>query len=178
MIALLRVDHRLVHGQVAVAWFNHLNANTILVANDAVANDNFRKSAIRLAKPENAKLVMKSLDDSIKAINSGITDKYKMLIVVESVRDAEKLIVGTKGKITELNLGGTKVREGTKNYSKTINLTSEEEEMLTKLKNENVSIFIQQVPNEEKIFFKWDNEVNINEYLCDCAIISFNCNVR
>ncbi|MEE6726177.1 PTS sugar transporter subunit IIB, partial [Pediococcus acidilactici] len=49
MIKLVRVDHRLLHGQVAVSWFNSLGANTILVANDAVASDDFRKSAIRLA---------------------------------------------------------------------------------------------------------------------------------
>ncbi|WP_393964263.1 PTS sugar transporter subunit IIB, partial [Lactiplantibacillus plantarum] len=105
MIKLVRVDHRLLHGQVAVSWFNSLGANTILVANDAVASDDFRKSAIRLAKPDNAKLVMKSIEDSIKAINSGVTDKYKMLVVVESVADASKLIQETDGKIGELNLG-------------------------------------------------------------------------
>ncbi|MBC8863170.1 PTS sugar transporter subunit IIB, partial [Escherichia coli] len=71
-----------------------LDVNTILVANDGVAADDFRKSAIRLAKPEAAKLVMKSIDESIEAINSGVTDKYNMLIVVESVEDAYKLIHG------------------------------------------------------------------------------------
>ncbi|KAF5438707.1 MULTISPECIES: PTS sugar transporter subunit IIB [Pediococcus] len=150
MIKLLRVDHRLLHGQVAVSWFNGLDANTILVANDSVANDDFRKSAIRLAKPENAKLVMKSIDDSVQAINSGVTDKYKMLVVVESVADAKKLIEGTGGKIEALNLGGTKAREGTTNYSKTINLTVEEAEQIAELQQQNVDVYIQQVPNEDK----------------------------
>ena len=53
MIKLVRVDHRLVHGQVAVSWFNSLDVNTIFVVNDDVAKDDFRKSAIRLAIPEN-----------------------------------------------------------------------------------------------------------------------------
>lgn len=150
MIKLVRVDHRLLHGQVAVSWFNSLGANTILVANDAVANDDFRKSAIRLAKPDKAKLVMKSIDDSIKAIKSGATDKYKMLIVVESVADAEKLIKGTQDSIKTLNLGETKAGENTVNYSKTINLTHEDEEILVQLQQSDVDIYIQQVPNEDR----------------------------
>lgn len=153
MIKLLRVDHRLLHGQVAVSWFNSLDANTILVANDEVAQDDFRKSAIRLAKPENAKLVMKSVADSISAINSGVTDKYKMLITVESVKDANELIQGCAGKINSLNIGGTKPREGTKNYSKAVNLTNEEAKTLTALQKNNVSVYIQQVPNDKKQTF-------------------------
>lgn len=151
MISFLRIDHRLLHGQVAVSWFNELDANTILVANDSVAEDDFRKSAIRLAKPEQAKLVMKSIDDSITAINSGATDKYKLLIVVESVEDAEKLIKGTNNKISELNIGGTKQREGTKNYSKAVNLTDLEAKKLQALSKDGINVFIQQVPNEKRI---------------------------
>ena len=154
MIKLLRVDHRLVHGQVAVSWFNAVGANTILVANDAVAGDDFRKSAIRLAKPENAKLVMKSVEDSIAAINSGITDKYKMLIVVESVEDAVALILGTGDAITKLNLGGTKQRGGTKNYSKAINLTDEEAAKLTSLQQRGCDVSIQMVPSDSAVEFK------------------------
>lgn len=154
MIQFLRVDHRLLHGQVAVSWFNALDVNTILVANDGVAADDFRKSAIRLAKPEAAKLVMKSIDESIASINSGVTDKYNLLVVVESVGDAYKLIKGTNGKIPMLNLGGTKQREGTTNFSKAINLTAEEVEKLQELQKDTIDVFMQQVPNEKKVNFE------------------------
>ncbi|EFR96339.1 Probable phosphotransferase enzyme IIB component M6_Spy0801 [Listeria ivanovii subsp. londoniensis] len=154
MIQFLRVDHRLLHGQVAVSWFNALDVNTILVANDGVAADDFRKSAIRLAKPEAAKLVMKSIDESIASINSGVTDKYNLLVVVESVGDAYKLIKGTNGKISMLNLGGTKQREGTINFSKAINLTAEEVEKLQELQKDAIDVFMQQVPNEKKVNFE------------------------
>jgi len=97
---------------------------------------------------------MKSVNDSIEAINSGVTDKYQMLIVVESVADAEKLIRGTQGKITSLNLGGTKPRDGTKNYSKTINLTELESELLAGLQQDGVEVYIQQIPNESKQKFE------------------------
>ena len=92
MIKLLRVDHRLLHGQVAMAWTQSLDSDCILIANDAVVNDNIRKTTIKLAKPNGVKLVMKNIEDSIAALNAGVTDKYKLFIVVESIEDAYRLV--------------------------------------------------------------------------------------
>jgi len=94
MIVLTRVDHRLLHGQVAFSWTAHLSADCILVANDDAASDETKKTIIKLGKPSGVKLVIKNIDNSIKAINSGVTDKYKLFIVVESVDDAYKLVKG------------------------------------------------------------------------------------
>ena len=51
MIKLLRVDHRLLHGQVAFSWKNAVEADCILIACDAVMKDDLRKTSIKLAKP-------------------------------------------------------------------------------------------------------------------------------
>ena len=88
MIQLLRVDHRLLHGQVVFSWCSQLNPNCILIANDAAATDDVRKAALRLGKPNNAKLVIKTVEDSIAAINEGKTDKYSLMIVTGNVKDA------------------------------------------------------------------------------------------
>ena len=90
MIKLCRVDHRLLHGQVAYVWCRSLDADAILIVSDAAAKDEMRMATMRLAKPSGIKLVIKSVEDSIKAINRGVTDKYKLLDVVESVPDAEE----------------------------------------------------------------------------------------
>ena len=47
MIQLLRVDHRLLHGQVVFSWCGQLNPNCILIANDAAATDDVRKAALQ-----------------------------------------------------------------------------------------------------------------------------------
>ncbi|CAM3694982.1 Putative PTS permease [Erysipelothrix urinaevulpis] len=70
MIKLVRVDHRLLHGQVAFSWLGFLDANCVLIANDDVPNNNIRKNSLRMAKPANVKLVMKTVEDGIDAINS------------------------------------------------------------------------------------------------------------
>ncbi|MDF2790805.1 MAG: mannose/fructose/sorbose transporter subunit, partial [Neobacillus sp.] len=81
MIKLLRVDHRLLHGQVAFTWTNTLGADCILIANDDVPVNELRKTTIKLAKPQGIRLVIKNIADSIEALKSGVTDKYKLFIV-------------------------------------------------------------------------------------------------
>lgn len=52
MIILTRVDHRLLHGQVAFSWTQSIGADCILIANDDVPNNEIRKTTIKLAKPQ------------------------------------------------------------------------------------------------------------------------------
>lgn len=149
MIKLLRVDHRLLHGQVAFSWKSHVGADCILIANDAVMKDDLRKTSIKLAKPTGTKLVIKNIEDSIESINSGVTDKYKLLIVVESIKDAETLI--KKCGIKHLNLGGTKATANTRNISKAMNVTNEEEQILRDLVGSGVDVEIQMVPDDSAV---------------------------
>lgn len=74
MIKLTRVDYRLIHGQVAMSWTHALDVDCILCASDAVAKDDMRKAALRLARPSGVKLVIKDVDAAIEALNSGVTD--------------------------------------------------------------------------------------------------------
>lgn len=153
MLKLLRVDHRMLHGQVAFSWTNNIDADCILIANDGVANDELRKTTMKLAKPQGIKLVIKNIADSITALNSGVTDKYKLFIVVESVEDAYKLTKNVSF-IKSINLGGVKSKEGTKNISKAINLLPEEEEMLKELNEAGIEIEIRQLPTDTKVIYK------------------------
>jgi len=150
MIILTRVDHRLLHGQVAFSWTQSLGADCILIANDDVPNNEVRKTTIKLAKPQGVKLVIKNIADSIAALQSGVTDKYKLFIVVESVGDAYKLAEAYP-EIKKINLGGTKVKEGTRSIGKAVNVLPEEEELLKKLVNQGVEVEIRQVPNDKKV---------------------------
>lgn len=94
MIKLLRVDYRLIHGQITTSWVGQLGCDCILIANDKVPGDVLRKNALKLAKPPETKLVMKTVEDSIEAINSGVTDKYKLFVIVENVQDARRMVEG------------------------------------------------------------------------------------
>lgn len=149
MITLVRVDHRLLHGQVAFSWTQYVGADCILIANDSVPNDELRKTTIKLAKPPSVKLVIKNIADSIEAIKSGVTDKYTLFIVVESVEDAWRL-ARELPEIKSINLGGIKAKEGSRNISKAVNLLPDEITRLNELVGQGVEIEIRQVPNDRK----------------------------
>ena len=144
MILLTRVDHRLLHGQVAFSWTQGLGADCILIANDV------RKTTIKLAKPQGVKLVIKNIEDSIVALQSGVTDKYKLFIVVESIADAKKLAEAYP-EIQKINLGGIKAKEGTRSIGKAVNVLPEEEEMLKEMVGNGLEVEIRQVPADKKV---------------------------
>lgn len=152
MIALFRVDHRLLHGQVVFSWCSALKPDCILVANDDVVNDELRKTTLRLSKPEGAKLVIKSVDDSIAAINGGKTDKYRLMIVVSNIADAVRM-AREVDQITAIDLGGTKPTEATHSIAKAINVTDEDEELLRAAAAEGIEVYIQGVPSDKKVAY-------------------------
>ena len=57
MIELVRIDHRLLHGQVAFSWTKTIGADCILVADDDAATNSLKMTTLRLAKPQGVKLV-------------------------------------------------------------------------------------------------------------------------
>lgn len=150
MILLTRVDCRLLHGQVAVSWTSGLGADCILIANDRVVDDNLRKTTMKLAKPAGTKLVIKNIQDSIEALNSGVTDKYKLFIVVESIEDAARLAKAVPA-VRQVNLGLVKAKDGTRNISKSINILPEEETWIREMAGLGVEVEIRQVPNDMKV---------------------------
>lgn len=156
MIQLTRIDHRLLHGQVAVAWTNYLRADCILIANDEVAENEFRKSTLRLAKPAGCKIVFKSIEDAASAINTGQTEKYKLFIIVETINDAKKL-TETCLKIKMVNLGLSPPKENAKSLGKAVYADALEIEALKEMAKNGVSIEMQQAPK--------DLTININSLI-------------
>lgn len=153
MVNLLRVDHRLLHGQVVFSWCSQLNTDCILIANDQVVSDEVRKAALRIGKPSNCKLVIKNIADSIQAINEGKTDKYNLLIVVSNIKDGVTLAKGCD-QISSLNLGGTKATSATHALSNMVNVTEEEENLLKSATAAGIEVFIQAVPSDSKKIIK------------------------
>ena len=147
MIKMTRVDHRLLHGQVAFTWIMQVGADCILIANDAVAKDELRMSVLRMAKPQGVKLVMKSVDDSIKALTSGVTDKYNLFIITESIEDAWRLCKAVPA-IRELNIGGVKVEDGKRQISEAVFVSDEECARIRELDAAGVHVFVQMTPSE------------------------------
>lgn len=65
MIKLVRLDYRLLHGQVVFGWVNHISAQRIIIVDDAAANDELKKSALSLSKPTGVRLNIFTLEKAL-----------------------------------------------------------------------------------------------------------------
>lgn len=149
MISAVRVDHRLIHGQVAFAWTHYLGADCILIASDDILENPIKMTAMKMAKPHEVKLVIKGIDDSIKALNSGVTDKYRLFILCESVDDVYKLAKAVKS-IRKINLGGTKKNDNRVNIDKAVFVSKDDIEKLKELDSLGIEVTTQLVPDDMK----------------------------
>lgn len=150
MIKLLRVDHRLIHGQTGVYWTSNLQADCILIASDTLLNDPIKLPTIKLSKPVGVKLVIKTVEDSIKAINSGVTDKYKLFILTEDVNYAFRLMRGTG--IKSVNLGSM-MRTDKRHIQvgKGFFVSEEELKDIKKMVNDGYHLYLRSVPTDSEV---------------------------
>ena len=149
MIKSLRVDHRVLHGQVAFSWTSHLGADCILLASDSLLNDELRLTTVKIARPPGIRLVAKNINDSIQAVKSGVTDKYKLFIVTDTIEDAAR--IARECQVKSINLGGTKSAKDKTKLSKAIYVTEHEKEVLKELIKEGIELNIQMIPSEKRI---------------------------
>ena len=91
MITQIRVDDRLIHGQVAVVWTKELNTPLIIVANDAAANDEITQMTLKMAVPEGSKLLIRSVADAIKVCQDPRAADRKLFVIVNKVSDAYQI---------------------------------------------------------------------------------------
>jgi len=90
---LTRIDNRLIHGQVAVTWVNHVGANLILVANDEVARDPIQQSLMDMAVPAGIETRYFTIEETINKIGLA-SDRQKIAIIVKTPQDVLRLVEG------------------------------------------------------------------------------------
>ncbi len=152
-VAALRIDDRLIHGQVAMTWTKQLKVNGIVVANDDAAADNTQKMALKMAVPAGIKSLIKPVDDAIRILNDPRAKNMRILVLTRTVKDALR-IRKEVGQIDFLNLGNTGRFDGIDVSEKlqltpTIMLTDAELECLKELAALDPKLCMQQVPNDE-----------------------------
>ncbi|CAG5000391.1 putative phosphotransferase enzyme IIB component [Dyadobacter sp. CECT 9275] len=149
MIKLLRIDDRLVHGQVALTWTPALGADCLVVANDKAAKDDFLKMTMNLAKPAAAKLLIKSLADTVSFLSDERSRNMKIFVLVSSIKDAA-FLSGAIAEIQSVNFGGIRGKEGSRLISKAIAVNDDDIEIIKQLLVKGIELEIRQVPTDKK----------------------------
>ena len=71
-IVNVRIDDRLIHGQVAAVWSMTTKATRIMVVDDLVVKDTVNKEALKMACPQQCKLSILTVDTDLQTACLGI----------------------------------------------------------------------------------------------------------
>lgn len=127
MVVILRVDDRLLHGQVAFSWLNLLGPDAIVIANDEVMTNEIQKNAIKMAKPTGVKMSIRPLKGGIDLINDERVCDLKLFVVVKTTEDALTLINSIHEHISLVNIGGLSNRtKGNNKIAKGVYLSDQD----------------------------------------------------
>lgn len=151
MIKEVRLDERLIHGQVAVSWTRALDLDVLLVVNDQIVNDPMRKNALKLGVPAGVKYGFRSVDEGIKFLNSPESQKYKIMVLVNNPIDAARVMKGIQG-VKRLTIGG--VRKDAPYITESLNLDKEDIEALNSLIELGIKVGMMPTPNDKFVDLK------------------------
>lgn len=104
MITTLRVDERLIHGQVVTNWIRFFSLTNLIVANDAAAADEMHKGALKMACPAGVKCLITTIDKAIATLNDPRAENLRIMVITETPGDALKLVERVPS-IPEVNVG-------------------------------------------------------------------------
>lgn len=142
----LRVDDRLVHGQVVTAWVRELKVRQILVVDDTAAGNRIIGKALKMAAPRGIDLTVASVEEG-KGLVAGLGE-HAMVIVKYPVTAAE--VVGANaGMPWTVNVGNVGSAPGRTTYADTVHLDEANYAAVQALMAQpDVDVFMQTVPGQ------------------------------
>lgn len=151
-IKLVRLDFRLIHGQVIAKWFGQIMGNEIVIIDDDLSQDSFMASIYEMSTPVDSKVHVYSVEDAVKKVEDGTFASGKVLVLFKNVDQVFKAV--EKGfKIDELQIGGLGSAPGRINVYGPITLDDHDASLLKKIADQGTNIYLQQVPEEAKMTF-------------------------
>lgn len=155
MIQSIRIDDRLIHGQIALAWSKYFNTNRIVVANDKAVSDEISNMTLRMATPSGIKLLIKTVDDAIKLFNDPRAKDVDMFVLTNNVEDAVKIVKNCPGFVKSVNVANvgrfdTTPAEEKTIINNTIVVNKYEMEALKELVTLDVKSFQQILPSDHQ----------------------------
>lgn len=151
MIKTLRVDERLIHGQIAMVWSRELNIDGIVVANDETAGNETQQMALKMAVPSGIKVIIKTLQGAIDLLQDPRAEKMKLLVLVKTVNDAV-VLADKLPNIAYVNIGnvGKAVIGEKKTLTQFVMLTPAELTSLATLVELYPEAALQNLPSDKK----------------------------
>ena len=144
---LVRIDSRLLHGQVATAWTKSVRPDRIIVVSDNVSKDKLRKNMIIQAAPPGVRANVVPIKKMIEVPKDPRFGATKALVLFENPEDALKAIEGGVD-IKTLNIGSMAHSEGKVAVNKVLSLNEKDVETYDKLNEMGIKFDVRKVPND------------------------------
>lgn len=124
-IRLVRIDDRLVHGQVATVWAKRLDIQRILVVSDAVTKDNLRKTLLQQAAPPNIKVNVITVAKMIEIYSNRLFNDVRVILLFTNPTEVAD-IVKAGIFVPSINIGAMGYTAGKKMISNTVAVNKED----------------------------------------------------
>ena len=147
---LLRVDDRLLHGQVARNWMKQVGADVIVVANDLVSEDEKQQHLMDLVTPMGSKSYFFGISEASSKIKD--LEEEDALVLVESPADALKLIEDGS-KIDSVNVGNIHQTSGKEKINESIFVDQNDIDTFKKIEANGKKLDFRTLPNDQAIDF-------------------------
>ncbi|SEQ26166.1 mannose/fructose/sorbose PTS transporter subunit IIA [Basfia succiniciproducens] len=148
-ISLLRIDSRLIHGQVMTSWAKAVKCEAIFAISDEVANDAIRRELLLQIVPEHLKGYVITVDKAIKVWHNPKYAGKNIIWLVTNPSDIVRLIEGGV-KIKDVNVGGMTFNEGDQLISQAVAINQTDLAAFYKLLELGVDMSLQQVAANKK----------------------------
>ena len=130
-IVLVRIDDRLIHGQVMTSWLNYTGANKIMIIDDGVASDPFMKSVLKTCVPANVKLATFGVEKAAERLKKGFAGD-RCIVLVKYPETLYRLMEAGI-LFDEINIGGMGVSGTRTKFFRNISEYEEEKKMLKEM---------------------------------------------
>lgn len=144
-IEIIRVDDRLIHGQVAIGWTRSRGINTILAIDDATAKDRMQCQLMKMATPPGVTPYFLTVDDAAEKILKDTYKNKKVMILVKGPAELSALL--DKGiAMSEVNIGNQRSGENKIQLASQMFATKEELNLWKQISDKGIKLYAQGVP--------------------------------
>lgn len=152
-IKMIRIDDRLIHGQIVTAWAKNMQIQKIWIIDDGVAKDDFIKGVMQMVAPSDRELIITGMAEIQPLVEKFDNEMDSVLILVKYPYVAQEVFKAGV-KLKELNIGGMGAGADRKKLFKNISASAAEKETLKSIQNMGIDVFFQVTPDEKRTQFE------------------------
>jgi mannose/fructose/N-acetylgalactosamine-specific phosphotransferase system component IIB len=150
-IRLLRIDERLIHGQVVVGWGTQLQPDRYVVVDDTLAESRWEQDIYRLGLPEDASAAFLSVAEARDRFRELANDSVGTVILTRTATAMRELGRGRLLEGQTVNVGGLHHGPGRTECLSYVHLSEDDARALKELERDGVLVTAQDLPGTRAV---------------------------